>query len=104
MDATTIQAVASVVVMVLVLLTLVSGWMFWLVRDLRTDMRTEVRDLRTEIQGLRTDLRTEMSNLRTEMSKDIRRNHLEIMFFLQVHAHEEDGTVVFRKLPRTSDD
>ena len=86
MDATTIQALASVVAMVLATLTLVGGWMYWLVRDLRTDMRTEMRNL---LQDLR---------------KDIRRNHVEIVILLQGHSHEEDGSAVFRKLPGTSDD
>ncbi len=65
-------------------ITLIGGWVYWLVRDLRTDMR-----------DLCSDMRSEMRDLRSEM----RRNHQELLVLLNGHTHADGSPAVFHHLP-----
>ena len=80
MDATTVQASVAVGALILAQITLIGGWVYWLVRDLRSDMR---------------DLRSEVRDLRSEM----RRNHQELLVLLTGHTHADGSPAVFHHLP-----
>ncbi len=76
-DAASVQAIAAVGALMLALITLIGGWVFWLVRDLRS----------------------EIGNLREEM----RRNHREVLALLAGHTHGDGTPPVFHWLPGVGD-
>ena len=80
MDATTVQAIAAVGALILAQMTLIGGWVYWLVRDLRSEMRHN---------------RSEMRHNRSEM----RRNHQELLVLLNGHTHADGSPAVFHNLP-----
>ena len=93
MDPANIQAMAAFGAMLLALVTLIGGWMYWLVRDLREEIRRVERDLREEIRRVERDLREEMH-----------RNHREQMTLLQYHTHGDDGLPMFHQVPDPTGD
>ena len=52
------------------------GWVFWLVRDLRADIRQQHQELRA----------------------DMRQQHQDLLAVLQGHTHSAEGTAVFHQL------
>ena len=82
MDPANIQAMAAFGAMLLALVTLIGGWMYWLVRDLREEIRRVERDLREEMH----------------------RNHREQMTLLQYHTHGDDGLPMFHQVPDPTGD
>ena len=50
-DAATFQAIAAVGGMILALLTLTGAWTYWLIRDLRSEMRRNHRELLALLGG-----------------------------------------------------
>ncbi len=52
------------------------GWVFWLVRDLRADMRQQYQELRA----------------------DMRQQHQDLLLVLQGHTHTDEGAAVFHQL------
>ena len=82
MDAANIQAMVAFGAMLLALVTLIGGWMYWLTRDLRKEIRRVERGLREEM----------------------RRNHREQMTLLQYHTHRDDGLPMFHQVPEPAGD
>ena len=72
----------------LAMITLIGGWVYWLFRDLRNDMRANIQDMRANIQ----DLENKMD-----------RNHQAMLTLLQGHTHADDESAVFHRLPDTDD-
>ena len=83
-DAASVQAIAAVGALMLALITLIGGWVYWLVRDLRR-----------EIDNLRDDMRRSLRELQDEM----RRNHRELLVLLTGHTHGDGTPPVFHQLP-----
>ena len=80
MDATTVQAIAAVGALLLAQMTLIGGWVYWLVRDLRG----EVHDVRSEVRDMRSEMR---------------RNHQELLVYLNGHTHADGSPAMFHHLP-----
>ena len=51
MDATIAQAIAAVGALILAQMTLIGGWMYWLMRDLRSEMRRDHQELLVLLSG-----------------------------------------------------
>jgi predicted negative regulator of RcsB-dependent stress response len=97
------QGIAAVGGLMLAMITLIGGWVYWLFRDLRNDMRANIQDLRNDmqanIQDLRNDLRANIQDLENKMD----RNHQAMLTLLQGHTHADDESAVFHRLPDTDD-
>ncbi len=86
------QGIAAVGGLMLAMITLIGGWVYWLFRDLRNDMRANIQDLRN-------DMRTNIQDLENKMD----RNHQAMLTLLQGHTHADDESAVFHRLPDTDD-
>jgi ABC-type nickel/cobalt efflux system permease component RcnA len=86
------QGIAAVGGLMLAMITLIGGWVYWLFRDLRNDMRANIQDLRN-------DLRANIQDLENKMD----RNHQAMLTLLQGHTHADDESAVFHRLPDTDD-
>ena len=51
MDATTVQAIAAVGALILAQMTLIGGWVYWLVRHLRSEMRRNHQEFLVFLNG-----------------------------------------------------
>jgi hypothetical protein len=75
------QGIAAVGGLMLAMITLIGGWVYWLFRDLRNDMRANIQDLENKMD----------------------RNHQATLTLLQGHTHADDESAVFHRLLDTDD-
>ena len=71
---------------------IIGGWVYWLFRDLRNDLRANIQDLRNDMQANIQDLENKMD-----------RNHQATLTLLQGHTHADDESAVFHRLSDTGD-
>ena len=98
MDAATLQAIGVVGAMVIALLALIGGWVYWLfslrsdmnhlrsdvdrldrsVYDLRADMERNYQELRADMDRNYQELRNDMDRQYQDLRADMERNYQEL--------------------------
>lgn len=127
MDAATIQAVAALGAVMVAAAGLLAGFVYWLHRELKQDLLSEIHrvesksdrnieDLREEMRRNNEELREEVRRNNEELREEVRRgfeeqaaqmrrNHAVLLSALNGHTHNSDtGAAVFHELPAPSDD
>ena len=123
LDAADLQAIGAIGGLVLanatLIVTILGGWTFWLVREGRREMERNLQDISREmerdrqetdrsIQDLRREMNGSIQDLRREMDRnrqEMNRNHREVMTLLGSHTHgTDDAPPVFHDLPDAADD
>ena len=119
LDATTIQALAAFLAVIVAAIGLLTGFIFWHIRDLKTEVRrlddkidrsnTEFREglRQLEERMLRSnqELREEMLRSNQELREEIRRGFAQVLTAMNGHTHDSDtGAATFREMPAADDD
>ena len=134
LDAATIQALAGFLAVLVAVIGLLAGFVYWHIRDLKHDFRSESHRLDDKIDRTREELRTEIRQAREEMKEEIRqareenradiqrleakidrnqaellaeirRSNAQLLAALNGHMHDTDtGAAVFREVPTAADD
>ena len=94
------QGIAAVGGLMLAMITLIGGWVYWLFRDLRNDLRANIQDLRNDTQANIQD--AERANIQ-DLENKMDRNHQATLTLLQGHTHADDESAVFHRLPDADD-
>ena len=116
MDAATIQAVAALGAVMVAAAGLLAGFVYWLHRELKQDLLSEIHRVDSKsdrnIDNLREELRRNNEELREELRRgfeeqaaQMRRDHAVLLSALNGHTHDSDtGAAVFHELPAPADD
>ncbi len=105
-DPATIQAIAALGAMLLALLTLIGGWIFWTERRLidrmdRQHLETLDRIDRMDRQHL--EALDRMDRRFQDMQEQMGQNHREMLALLEGHTHDGGPPPVFRRLTGPAD-
>ena len=108
LDATTIQALAAFLAVIVAAIGLLTGFIFWHIRDLKT----EVRRLDDKIDRSNSEFREGMRQLEErmlrsnqELREEIRRGFAQVLTAINGHTHNADtGAATFREMPAADDD
>ena len=109
MDAAEVQAIAAIGGMMVALIGLIIGLMFWLVRNLERNLMDRIdrveRNLIDRIDRVERDLGDRIDRVERDLGDGIDRveqkvegNHTEILTLLQNHTHGPDDRPVFHRL------
>ena len=123
MDAATIQAVAALGAVMVAAAGLLAGFVYWLHRELKQDLLSEIHRVEAKsdrnIEVLREEMRRNNEELREELRRNneemrrgfeeqaaqMRRDHAVLLSALNGHTHDSDtGAAVFHELPAPADD
>ena len=75
------------------------------IKDLRQEVREEIRQVREEVREEIRQVREEIRLTREEILAEMRRGNAQLLAALNGHTHDEDtGQAVFRELPAADDD
>ena len=130
LDATTIQALAALLAVIVAAVGLLNGFILWQIRDLKIEIRrlydkidrsnAELREemhrgnaeLREEMHRGNAELREEMRQMeerilrgQAELREEMRRGFAQLLTALNGHTHDPDtGAAVFHEVPTAADD
>ncbi len=122
MDAATIQAVAALCAVMVAAAGLLAGFVYWLHRELKQDLLSEIRRVESssdrantetreelrraneEMRRVNEETREELRRTREELLAEMRRGNAQLLAALNGHTHDtESGAAVFRELPAADD-
>jgi hypothetical protein len=105
MDAATIQAVAALGAVMVAAAGLLAGFVYWLHRELKQDLLSEIRRVESSSDRANKETREELRRTREELLAEMRRGNAQLLAALNGHIHDtETGAAVFRELPAADDD
>ena len=126
LDATTIQALAALLAVIVAAVGLLNGFILWQIRDLKIEirplddkidrsnleLREEMRQMEERILRGQAELREEMRQVeerilrgQTGLREEMRRGFAQLLTALNGHTHDPDtGAAVFHEVPTAADD
>ena len=119
LDATTIQALAALLAVIVAAVGLLNGFILWQIRDLKIEIRRlddkidrSNVELREEMRSSQAELREEMRQMeerivrgQAELREEMRRGFAQLLVALNGHTHDTDtGAAVYREMPAADDD
>ena len=119
LDATTIQALAALLAVIVAAVGLLNGFSLWQIRDLKIEIRPlddkidrSNLELREEMLRGQAELREEMRQVeerilrgQTGLREEMRRGFAQLLTALNGHTHDPDtGAAVFHEVPTAADD